>query len=263
MPSGGKSYWRRVRKRATEEARAALSIETRERVVIGAVVTITAIALLFFFGSEGASWDEALAKVGPWVILILGVYPVVWVWKFVRAPAQMADEERRRIDALQKALSERARLRINFGPAEPYVRHRAQHRHYRIGICNQGVQIAQNVEVLLTDIRPRPTRPSFRADFPYPLLRTNPHVSYGINPKSEELFEIASTWISSLGEIMVGNLDTKPGGEAFPLVIDPGTSHHLHIRVTSANCNEVQCIFAMKANGGPVSIELVSVHTLP
>jgi hypothetical protein len=63
MASARDGYWRRVIKRATDDARSALRIETGERLVVGAVITITAIALLWLDGSEGASWEAALERV--------------------------------------------------------------------------------------------------------------------------------------------------------------------------------------------------------
>lgn len=88
-----KHYWRRVRERTTADTRRALNIETRERVVIGIVIAITAIALLWVFGSsKDAAWDEAVAKIGPWALLILAVFPIVWILKFVRTPALLEAE---------------------------------------------------------------------------------------------------------------------------------------------------------------------------
>ena len=104
MASPRDSYWRLVFKRATKEARAALSIETGERVVIGIVVTITAIALLWLYGSEGSSLDAAIERVGPWIIIILAIYPVVLAWKFIRTPPHIDAELHERIESLQARL---------------------------------------------------------------------------------------------------------------------------------------------------------------
>jgi hypothetical protein len=107
MAAACDTYWRHVRARASADTKAALSIGPKERIAIGVVLTITAIALLWMLGSEGASWDEAIGKVGPWIVLILTVYPIVWTWKFLKAPAKMDSELRERIAALEARLEPR------------------------------------------------------------------------------------------------------------------------------------------------------------
>jgi hypothetical protein len=57
--------------------------------VISAVVAIMAIGLLWLLGSESAPLDQAIAKVGPWILMILLVFPAVWVWEFLLAPARI------------------------------------------------------------------------------------------------------------------------------------------------------------------------------
>ena len=100
-----RAYWRLVAKRAAQDARAALLIETGERLVVGAVVAITAIVLLWLYGSEGASWDAALERMGPWIILILAAFPVVWIWKLITVAAKMDADLREEIAVLERQLS--------------------------------------------------------------------------------------------------------------------------------------------------------------
>jgi hypothetical protein len=122
---------------------------------------------------------------------------------------------------------------------------------------------AENVEVWLDPLTPFPRR-LFRRDFPYRVARSEFETVGGqgcaINPKREELFEIARSWISGDGRLIVDGIDTKTPLAKFPgaFEMERDESWRLTYRVASANGKPANkdVIVIMKASGDTLSVHL-------
>lgn len=80
-----------MHKRAIDGARKALLLESWERLVIAWVVTITALVVIWFIGGEPDARGELITKLAAGVA-VAAVFPIVYVLKFLRAPAEMEAE---------------------------------------------------------------------------------------------------------------------------------------------------------------------------
>jgi hypothetical protein len=88
-----KDYWRRVHKRALADTIKALRLDSREQLVIKVIVIIAALACLALWGSADASRDELIARAAIAGILVL-LFPFVYIWKFLGAPARLEAENK-------------------------------------------------------------------------------------------------------------------------------------------------------------------------
>lgn len=106
------SYWRTIGKHALNEARHALSIESTERAVISICLGVLSITLIWLIGGSPDAQDELFTKMAATAGIIL-LFPVVFAWKFIRAPGAMAREKDERISRLEQELaSETRRLQV-------------------------------------------------------------------------------------------------------------------------------------------------------
>src|SRR6266436_3373567 len=97
---------------------------------------------------------------------------------------------------------QKSALQIRFSQSPPHVREIVGITYYRINVFNSGTQVAHNTQVSLLSITPTPRSRMFRAEFPYRVTRATARDKLDlepcvINPKQEELFEIAQSWISA------------------------------------------------------------------
>jgi hypothetical protein len=74
--------------------------------------------------------------------------------------------------------------------------------------------LAENVLVVLQDIHPRPKTPAFRADFPYRVTRVATIEALdlqpcAINPREEEVFEVAQSWVTGPPENRQGVCENR------------------------------------------------------
>jgi hypothetical protein len=82
------------------------------------------------------------------------------------------------------------------------------HHHYSLRIYNDGPGTANNVQVRLQAIEPRPSYSAFRGEFPYPLADLNGHRGpRSISEHEEEPYQLARSWAGGLGETTVAGLD--------------------------------------------------------
>ena len=105
-----KSYWRRVHQRALREARHALSLETKHRIVRLFLGTALSIAAIVFLASEAGYTTNLLSRIflafaalGIATVLLVAFY----IWNFVHAPAQLDKEAQERIGDLTQKLNDR------------------------------------------------------------------------------------------------------------------------------------------------------------
>jgi hypothetical protein len=108
---GGKAgttgaYWRAVHHRAVKAARDALPLESTERVVIAFVVCLAYLAFVWVVINDQL-WAEIIFKFLGSAAIIL-IFPLVYVWKFFHAPAQMDFEQKSQIAVLSVAAADRA-----------------------------------------------------------------------------------------------------------------------------------------------------------
>jgi hypothetical protein len=103
------SYWRKVHKRALRDARRALGIETRQRVVRVILGTVLLIVLTLLIASAtGVTSDLAskiLAALSTTAIVIV-LLSVFYVWNFVQTPARLDWEAVSTINSLQLRLDD-------------------------------------------------------------------------------------------------------------------------------------------------------------
>lgn len=201
----------------------------------------------FLTGEQKESWK--LLNVLPhwswelWAIIFLAILILV-----VLEGSYRLDRERQaKISALE-AKNELADLRkqkpleVRFGTDPPYAWERDPYRHYRIGVYNPGPLVVDNVKVSLLRIEPRPRR-LIRDNFPYrvPKIGTEWDIysemkieDVRINPKEEQLFEVAKADIPTSDGMRIRGFDTRKHGESYPLTIESDEQLNLIYEITSS-----------------------------
>src|SRR5947209_6213294 len=101
------------------------------------------------------------------------------------------------------------KLQFRFSATTPYTLDDGTYRQYRLGVYNPEPDAIGNVAVKLADIRPRPHDPQFRSTFPIELYTSDYGSGIILNPKVEEWFVIATTWLSGDGRLIVAELNRK------------------------------------------------------
>jgi hypothetical protein len=89
------AYWHGVHKNAFSEAAAALGLESRVRVMIGAIGVVVVLVCLAFWGSAEASRDEMIVRLAI-AGVVIGLFPFVYLWKMVSIPARLDEETKRK-----------------------------------------------------------------------------------------------------------------------------------------------------------------------
>jgi len=149
----------------------------------------------------------------------------------------------------------KAELQVRFSQTEPYwFKESAKDvTHYRMGIYNRASITAENVQLLLTDIEPKPASPLFPADFPYRVRRAFSPVAKlegcRINPADEELFELLSFWTGGDEQLYVDGIDTKrePSESRYSrFPMEPCEKWKLKYKITSANADEQTVTFSAR-----------------
>src|SRR3954454_1092810 len=87
-----RAYWCAVHARATKNARHALAIDSTERVVIAIFLGLIALVLLWTLGGRSEAWSAGLGQISVTAAVFM-IFPAVYGWKFLSAPAQLAAEE--------------------------------------------------------------------------------------------------------------------------------------------------------------------------
>lgn len=143
-----------------------------------------------------------------------------------------------------------------FDQRSPYRFERNQVLEYRLGIFNDSPSMARNVELWLRQIvEPGPLNPQYRADYPYRLRRLDGPVGpCDINPHSEELFTIISTWTSGDGRVIVSGLDTRRPD--FSMAMQQQERWSLDIEAVSANSQPRMIRIGMRIVAGTVLVVL-------
>lgn len=103
------NYWKRVHQRAMRDARDALWIETKDRLVVAVILAGLSVALVWILGGAEAALAELVAKIA-YTAAILLLFPAIYVWKFVVAPAGMDAAEQAAAAELRSALDNKERV---------------------------------------------------------------------------------------------------------------------------------------------------------
>jgi hypothetical protein len=110
--------------------------------------------------------------------------------------------------------------------------------HHRVVIENHGGNPAENVEVQLVDVVPRPRAQRWKADYPYRVQRVgatgSDQAPCRIGPGMHERFEVISGWPNKEGLMFAGGLSTK-GEYRDPLNIQDDERWTLTYEVTADN----------------------------
>jgi len=143
------------------------------------------------------------------------------------------------------------KLSLVFSENPPYIFSDTEYVYrvnYRLGV--RGLrQLPKEVKVLVTNIQPRPSEyPFFRADYPYLL----PQLSQ--KDDREILFQLATTWISSAGDLIVCGIQMNPVGEPDKLRIQPGEIWDVAIQVISADAKSIEAWFMIAAVKGKLRV---------
>jgi hypothetical protein len=151
-------------------------------------------------------------------------------------------------------------LRVRFSQKPPYRWDDGGQTRFRFGIYNPpGRPVAENVQVTLTDIEPKPRDAQFTGDFPYTIYSANSSqvMPVLINPDAEHLFEIGMVWKGGEGgrQLIVGGLGRQPGSYNSGIFMDRNEVWHLHMRVTAANAKAFEIVFEMRAEDGLIHLK--------
>ena len=170
---------------------------------------------------------------------------------------------------LEMVVTRGPRLEIRFfSDTEPYRFLESPHGeiHYRMGIYNHGPGTAENLQVWLTSITPRPSSPLFHADFPYAVRWTHgdrkDNIGYRVNPRSELHFEFLRFWIASTGALMLDGIDTKqePRDARFP--IEENESWRMEYEISCANSDLRRIVFLVRREGQTLLVSRVDQAVL-
>src|ERR1700751_1192376 len=107
----------------------------------------------------------------------------------------------------------------------------------------------------LVAISPRPREPMWSADFPYPVTRPGHPFEemVVINPRSDELYELAVGRQSAGGEFTIDGLDTKSCIRN-PIRIDTDDNWRLTYRTTAENAKAHEFSVRMFVQGSRVIV---------
>jgi len=107
------AYWRRVHRRAFDETKYMLRIETGARAMIAISVAACLIAVIWFIGGPNIAYHEVVVRLSL-IATILLAFPVVYGWQFITTPAKLDDEATEKITQY-----EQRRAALNIG--NPYL----------------------------------------------------------------------------------------------------------------------------------------------
>jgi hypothetical protein len=88
-----RSYWRMVHDRAVLEAAAALHLDSRQQLLIKALVIPVGLVVLVWFGSPAAAKDELILTVFIAWAIALCLLPLVYLWKLWGLPPRVHQEQ--------------------------------------------------------------------------------------------------------------------------------------------------------------------------
>ena len=155
-----------------------------------------------------------------------------------------------------------ARLSVKGPHFHQYPPRQRQTTHFcRVRIHNRGPAPANNVQIRLLNIEPRPKHASWTGDYPYPVARVGQPIAVPgglIKRGGDEVFQVASGWKDSRGDYLAG-LDTKSPFHN-PTPIAPDERWQMTYEVTADNAEPVQFLLEMFVSGDAVAIKRKSAR---
>ena len=190
--------------------------------------------------------DWPMVRTTLWIYACaFGAYAAVHI---VRTPWRL--EQARKHEVQNKA-----HLELKFSQEPPHRFREAvlPNIHYRIEVYNQGPAMAENLEMWLLDITPRPQAPTFWPNYPYRVKRASNLEEEGIgrslNPEHGELFELLEFWPIENNQLIVRGIDTKRG-KAYSWPIEENEQMSLTYKVSCANAHPQTLIFSVRRDTG-------------
>lgn len=116
MGWGMREYWIAVHRRAFKDARTTLRLDSPGRAITRIGLSVLAIGVLFFVGSEGAWKDEIWVK-GVLSALIVCCFPVVYLWWLLATPPKLHREKEQQIAELKGKIEKK--ISLTFDPDVP------------------------------------------------------------------------------------------------------------------------------------------------
>jgi hypothetical protein len=106
-------YWREMRNRAWRDSVKAFRYDNWTQIMLAFFVAFAIFLGLWNWGSPDGWRDEAIAKSIPLILAVIS-FPLVFVWKFICAPAELDGEKSSRIRSLESALI--PKLQVSIAP---------------------------------------------------------------------------------------------------------------------------------------------------
>jgi hypothetical protein len=131
----------------------------------------------------------------------------------------------------------------------------------RLKIKNSSKTVAaENVTVLLLEIRPHPRDLTFRAyrtSFPYRLYTSTGRESCAINPGDEAYFEVVRSWKASGGGVRMKILEPPFDSQKGSFAIEPDENWHFYLKISSANAGASKATLSLGCFQDRVHVELL------
>ena len=187
---------------------------------------------LLGFADHGLPWLQLMTTYAWQILLWVGV--AILIARLILAPYLMAKEDIAKI-----------RTATTITVSNPILFRDHVTNHWRVRIRNVGSVTANNVQMRLQDIIPRPRYASWKADYPYLVLSTTTPGQYQhkINPNDREDFEFIVGWPSGEGRMFSSGLDTKDSRNY--VCIEPDERWKLIYAITAENAAPVHFCVAI------------------
>jgi hypothetical protein len=197
--------------------------------------------------------------------LVLSAEPSVWRRLFAAAIAAVAvwvvwgyAEKQQAQQAAQELAVERAKVATLQVELRDW-QDGADDTEYRLVVGNDGPAVADNVEVVLRGVGPRPHDPEYRGTFPYRVpTALGDCGGRRINVDGEEVYRLLRISKDSLGFNQVWGAD----GWDVPTSLDSDERFSLYLRVSSANARAVDRLIVIRESNNRVTATLEPAESL-
>jgi hypothetical protein len=246
-----RQFWRNIHKRAVKDACHALKIEGGERAMIAVLLAILIIAGIWLFGSHEMAAHELIVRIGLTAAVIV-VFPFVYCWKFIAAPAKIHSETEEMLNDIRKqlALAKSPRAKLEVRP--PYLRMNGNGCWY-FDLFNYGPSVADNITVKLIKFSPEPSAEVWkRIHLPYSVLPVSRTANMGgvrINPGHHEIFKIVRFAPTGTGAYVVWQFGQPANVNDQQFQMEKNEQWKLSYTITGANTDEIHFILIMLIQG--------------
>jgi len=248
-----RQYWHQNHKRAFTSTCHQLLGRTVGAVIVKAILAITVIVVLWLFSPQTA-WQKLLMT-GASLGAVGLVFPMVYIWHLIRAPAINQAEADAKIEKL-----EWARAQLSIGDPYSVPNSSPGAISWRIKIRNAGAS-AVNIHMNLCNIFPRPRSPYWDADYPYHIAQIGRILDSNechIHRGGEAIFELCRVEPAAHNTGFLTTLNTRiPGSNR--VKIEPGEQWEKMEYVANAeNADALKFILRMHTNANGVAFEKIN-----